>query len=171
MKLIVQRISLFFIFMGLYSLSYQIGALSEIGDEESSAFLEEFGDLIESIDAIGIFANNIILALPMFIPGFGVAWGLFSGWSTGYAFASIRGATPSLTDFPPLGILYSSSFGFLELVAYSIGTSRGYLLIWNIIKRKKLGIDLIPLSVEIAVVFVLIYVGAYLEFDLIKGYL
>jgi len=171
MKLIVQRISLFFIFMGLYSLSYQIGALSEIGDEESSAFLEEFGDLIESIDAIGIFANNIILALPMFIPGFGVAWGLFSGWSTGYAFASIIAATPSLSDFPPLGILYSSSFGFLELVAYSIGTSRGYLLIWNIIKRKKLGIDLIPLSVEIAVVFVLIYVGAYLEFDLIKGYL
>ncbi|MEX2193596.1 MAG: stage II sporulation protein M [Nitrosarchaeum sp.] len=171
MKLIVQRISLFFIFMGLYSLSYQIGALSEIGDEESSAFLEEFGDLIESIDAIGIFANNIILALPMFIPGFGVAWGLFSGWSTGYAFASIIAATPSLSDFPPLGILYSSSFGFLELVAYSIGTSRGYLLIWNIIKRKKLGIDLIPLSVEIAAVFVLIYVGAYLEFDLIKGYL
>ena len=171
MKLIVQRISLFFIFMGLYSLSYQIGALSEIGDEESSAFLEEFGDLIESIDAIGIFANNIILALPMFIPGFGVAWGLFSGWSTGYAFASIIAATPSLSDFPPLGILYSSSFGFLELVAYSIGTSRGYLLIWNIIKRKKLGIDLLPLSVEIAVVFVLIYVGAYLEFDLIKGYL
>ena len=171
MKLIVQRISLFFIFMGLYSLSYQIGALSEIGDEESSAFLEEFGDLIESIDTIGIFANNIILALPMFIPGFGVAWGLFSGWSTGYAFASIIAATPSLSDFPPLGILYSSSFGFLELVAYSIGTSRGYLLIWNIIKRKKLGIDLIPLSVEIAAVFVLIYVGAYLEFDLIKGYL
>ena len=171
MKLIVQRISVFFIFMGLYTTSYQIGALSEIGDDDSAAFLEEFGELMESIDAIGIFVNNIVLALPMFIPGFGVAWGLFSGWSTGYSFASIVATTPSLSEFPPLNILYASSFGFIELVAYSIGTSRGYLLIWNIIKRKKLGIGLIPLSVEIVVVFILIYVGAYLEFDLIKGYL
>lgn len=109
--------------------------------------------------------------MPMFIPGFGVAWGLFSGWSTGYSFASIVSTTPSLSEFPPLNILYASSFGFIELVAYSIATSRGYLLIWNILKRRKLGIGLIPLSIEIAVVFVLIYVGAYLEFDLIKGYL
>ena len=171
MKLIVQRISVFFIFMGLYTLSYQIGALSEVGDEESNAFVEEFGDIFESIDAMGIFANNIVIALAMFIPGFGVPWGLFSGWSTGYAFASIAATTPSLSDFPPLNILYASSFGFLELVAYSIATSRGYMLIWNIIKRKKIEIDLIPLSVEIAVVFVLIYVGAYFEFDLIKDFL
>lgn len=171
MKLIIKRISLFFIFMGLYTAVYQIGALSEIADEESSAFLDEFGELMESIDAVGIFVNNIVIALPMFVPGFGVAWGLFSGWSTGYAFASIAATTPSLSEFPPLNILYASSFGFIELVAYSIATSRGYLLIWNIIKRRKLGIDLIPLSVEIAAVFVLIYVGAYLEFDLIKDYL
>lgn len=171
MKLIIKRVSLFFIFMGLYTTAYQIGALSEIADEESSAFLDEFGELMESIDAVGIFVNNIVIALPMFIPGFGVAWGLFSGWSTGYAFASIAATTPSLSEFPPLNILYASSFGFIELVAYSIATSRGYLLIWNIIKRRKLGIDLIPLSVEIAAVFVLIYVGAYLEFDLIKDYL
>lgn len=171
MKLIIQRISVFFIFMGLYSLSYQIGALSEIGDDDSASFLEEFGELMESIDTIGIFANNIILTLPMFIPGFGVAWGLFSGWSTGYAFASIAATTPSLSNFPPLNILYASSFGFIELVAYSIATSRGYLLIWNIIKRKNLRINWIPISIEIAVVFVLIYVGAYLEFDLIKNFL
>jgi len=171
MNRLILRISLFFIFLTLYTISYQIGAMGDVSDEESLAFLEEFGELLESIDAFGIFANNIILALPMFIPGFGVAWGLFSGWSTGYAFASIIATTPALADFPPLAILYSSSFGFIELVAYSIATSRGYLLIWNIIKRKKLGADMIPLSIEIAVVFVLLYVGAYLEFDLIKDVL
>ena len=168
MNRLILRISLFFIFLTLYTISYQIGAMGDVSDEESLAFIEEFGELLESIDAFGIFANNIILALPMFIPGFGVAWGLFSGWSTGYAFASIIATTPALADFPPLAILYSSSFGFIELVAYSIATSRGYLLIWNIIKRKKLAADMIPLSIEIAVVFVLLYVGAYLEFDLIK---
>lgn len=171
MNRLILRISLFFIFLTLYTISYQIGAMGDVSDEESLAFLEEFGELLESIDAFGIFANNIILALPMFIPGFGVAWGLFSGWSTGYAFASIIATTPALADFPPLAILYSSSFGFIELVAYSIATSRGYLLIWNIIKRKKLAADMIPLSIEIAVVFVLLYVGAYLEFDLIKDVL
>ncbi len=73
--------------------------------------------------------------------------------------------------FPPLAILYSSTFGFVELVAYSIETSRGYLLIWSIIKRKKLSVDMIPVSIEIAVVIALLYVGAILEFDLIKDFL
>lgn len=171
MNRLILRISLFFIFLTLYTVSYHIGSTSDVSDEESLAFLEEFGELLESIDTFGIFANNIILALPMFIPGLGVVWGLFSGWSTGYAFASIIATTPALADFPPLAILYSSSFGFIELVAYSIATSRGYLLIWNIIKRKKLGADMIPLFIEIAVVSVLLYVGAYLEFDLIKDVL
>ena len=168
MNRLILRISLFFIFFALYTVAYQIGAMSEVGDEESASFLDEFGELLESIDAFGIFANNIVLALPMFVPGFGVAWGLFSGWSTGYAFASILAATPALAGYNPLNILYASSFGFIELVAYSIGTSRGYLLIWSIIKRKQLGREIIPLAVEIAIVFVLVYVGAYLEFDLIK---
>lgn len=73
--------------------------MSEIADEESSAFLDEFGELMESIDAVGIFVNNIVIALPMFIPGFGVAWGLFSGWSTGYAFASIAATTLHYQSF------------------------------------------------------------------------
>lgn len=168
MNRLILRISTFFVFMGLYTLAYQIGAMSEVGDDESSAFIEEFGELMDSIDAFGIFANNILLALPMFVPGFGVAWGLFSGWSTGYSFASIIATTPSLANFNPLAILYYSSFGFMELVAYSIGTSRGYLLIWSIIKKRKLGSEIIPVAVEVAIMFVLLYVGAQMEFELIK---
>ena len=171
MNRLILRVSVFFVFMALYTASYYIGTFGDVSNEESLAFVEEFGELLESIDTFGIFANNAILSLPMFIPGVGIAWGLFSGWSTGYAFASIAATTPALADFPPLAILYSSAFGFVELVAYSIGTSRGYLLIWSIIKRKKLSVDMIPVSIEIAAVIALLYVGAVLEFDLIKDFL
>ena len=52
-------------------------------------FMSEFEELVLDIDGFGIFTHNTTIALPMFIPGFGVAWGLFSAWSTGFAFAAI----------------------------------------------------------------------------------
>ena len=75
--------------MGLFSAAYQIGAMTEVDEEEALAFLEEFQEIVDDIDSVGIFVHNSMIALPMFIPGFGVGWGLFSAWSTGYAFASI----------------------------------------------------------------------------------
>ena len=82
--------------MGLFSAAYQIGAMSEVSEEDALAFLEEFEELIGDIDSVGIFVHNIQISLPMFIPGFGAAWGLFSGWSTGYAFAAIVSQVPAL---------------------------------------------------------------------------
>ena len=38
----MRRLWIFFIFVGLFSLSYQLGAMSEVDLEEAEAFLEEF---------------------------------------------------------------------------------------------------------------------------------
>ena len=62
----------------------------------------------------------------MFIPGFGVAWGLFSAWSTGIAFAAILIGTPELGAINPLAILLTP-FGLMEVAAYSIAMSRSFL--------------------------------------------
>ena len=61
----------------------------------------------------------------MFIPGFGVAWGLFSAWSTGIAFAAILIGTPELGAINPLAILLTP-FGLMEVAAYSIAMSRSF---------------------------------------------
>ena len=162
------RIITFFIFLGLFTAAYQIGSMSTVTEEEANAFMSEFEKLVLDIDAFGIFSHNTTLALPMFIPGFGSAWGLFSAWSTGYAFASIATITPVLQDIPSLTILFLSPFGLMELVAYSIAISRSFILIKAIIKKTNLVSFIKPTIIEIVIVISLLLAGGYLEFYMIE---
>lgn len=157
------RIITFFVFMGIFSAAYQLGSMSEVSEEEAAAFMEEFEELIEGIDGTGIFLHNTSLALPMFLPGFGIAWGLFSAAATGYAFASIVLLAPELSQIPPLAILYLSPFGLMELVAYSIATSRSYILVWAIIKKTSMRTLAMPTAAEIGIVVGLLLGGGFLE--------
>ena len=152
----------------IFAVSYQIGSMSSVSEEEANAFMSEFEELILDIDAFGIFVHNTTIALPMFIPGFGVAWGLFSAWSTGFAFASIVMITPQLEEIPPLSILFLSPFGLMELVAYSLGISRSFILIRAISKKINLIPFIKPTIIEIGIVIVLLLAGGYLEFYMIE---
>jgi len=162
------RIILFFIFLGLFAAAYQIGSMSTVSDQEANAFMAEFEELVLDIDAFGIFTHNLTIALPMFIPGFGVAWGLFSAWSTGFAFAAIVVTAPQLSDIPPLSILFLSPFGLMELVAYSFGISRSFILIKAIIKKVNLVPFIKPTLIEIGIMISLLLAGGYLEFYMIE---
>ncbi len=161
------RIITFFIFLGIFAATYQIGSMSTVSEEEANEFMSEFEDLILDIDAFGIFLHNITIALPMFIPGFGVAWGLFSAWSTGFAFAAILTIAPEI-GIPPLAILFLSPFGFMELVAYSLGISRSFILIRAISKKINLRQFIKPTIIEIGIVVALLLVGGYIEFYMIE---
>ena len=162
------RISLFFIFLGLFTGAYQIGSMSTVSPEEADIFMSEFENLVNDIDAFGIFSHNTTLALPMFIPGFGVVWGLFSAWSTGFAFAAITTTAPILEDVPPLSILFLSPFGLMELTAYSLGLSRSFILIRAITKKIDLRTFIKPTTIEIGIAVGLLLAGGYLEFYMIE---
>lgn len=155
--------------MGLFSASYQFGSISQVTDEESGEFLEQFQSLIEGIDGIGIFVHNTTVSLPMFIPGFGIAWGLFAGWTTGFGFAAIIKSVPALSHIPALAILYASPFGIMELVAYSIAISRSFMLFFAIIKRKSISPQFLPLAIEIGIVIALLFCGGLLESTMIQN--
>ncbi|WP_249111196.1 stage II sporulation protein M [Nitrosopumilus sp. K4] len=154
--------------MGLFSAAYQIGSMSEVSDEEANTFMGEFEELVKDIDAVGIFVHNTTISLPMFIPGFGVAWGLFSAWSTGFAFSAIVSITPQLAEIPPLAILYLSPFGLMELVAYSMATSRSFILIRAIGKKTNLIPFIRPTGIEVGIVIGLLLIGGFLEDYMIK---
>jgi len=154
--------------MGIFAAAYQIGSMSSVSEDEANIFMSEFEELISDIDAIGIFVHNVTIALPMFIPGFGVAWGIFSAWSTGFAFASIIVVAPQLEDIPPLSILFLSPFGLMELVAYSFGISRSFILIRAISKKINLIPFIKPTLIEIGIVVGLLLTGGYLEFYMIE---
>ena len=154
--------------MGLFTATFQIGSMSDVSEEEANIFMEEFEELIKDIDAIGIFIHNTSISLPMFIPGFGVAWGLFSAWSTGFAFAAIVSINPELKEIPPLTILYLSPFGLMEVCAYSLATSRSFILIRAISKKVNLSPFVKPTIIEIAILVGLLLAGGFLEDYMIK---
>jgi len=162
------RIIIFFIFLGIFAAAFQIGSMTSVTEEEAEAFMSEFEELVLDIDAFGIFTHNLTIALPMFIPGFGVAWGVFAAWSTGFAFAAIASTIPEVGDIPPLSILFLSPFGLMEIVAYSIGISRSFILIRAVIKKVSLSSFLKPTVIEIGIVVALLLVGGYLEFFMIE---
>ncbi len=162
------RIITFFIFLVIFATTYQIGSMTSVSEEDANAFMKEFEELVLDIDAFGIFTHNTTIALPMFIPGFGVAWGLFSAWSTGFAFASIAMTAPILANIPPLSILFLSPFGLMELCAYSLGISRSFILIKAISKKLDLKQFIKPTLIEIGIVIVLLLAGGYLEFYMIE---
>jgi len=162
------RIITFFIFMGLFSAVYQIGSMSQVSEEEATTFMFEFEKLVKDIDAMGIFLHNSTISLPMFIPGFGVIWGLFSAWSTGFAFSAIVSISPELAKVPPLAILFLSPFGIMELTAYSIATSRSFILIKAVYRKSNLIPFLKPTIMEIGLVIGLLLAGGFLEYYMIK---
>lgn len=162
------RIITFFIFMGLFAVVFQIGSMTIVNEEEATTFMSEFEKLVKDIDAMGIFLHNTTISLPMFIPGFGVVWGLFSAWSTGFAFSAIVSISPELAKIPPLTILFLSPFGIMELTAYSIATSRSFILIKAVYKKSNLIPFLKPTILEIGIVVGLLLAGGYLEYYIIK---
>jgi hypothetical protein len=162
------RIITFFVFLVIFTIIFQLGSMSTVSEEEASLFMEEFEKLVLDIDAFGIFVHNTTIALPMFIPGFGIVWGLFSAWSTGYAFASIVTMMPEIADISPLSILFLSPFGLMEIFAYSLGISRSFILIKAVITKTNLSQFLKPTIIEIGIVVALLLVGGYVEFYMIE---
>ncbi len=162
------RIITFFIFLGIFAAAYQIGSMTSVSEEEAEAFMSEFEELVLDIDAFGIFTHNSMIALVMFIPGFGVVWGIFSGWSTGFAYAAIVSTVPEIGEIPPLSILFLSPFGLMEVVAYSIGISRSFILIRAVSKKINLTQFIKPTVIEIGIVLILLLAGGYLEFYMIE---
>ena len=165
----LNRIVLFFVFLGIFSASFAIGAEVQVSEEESAIILEQFESLIEEIDAIGIFSHNTSLALPMFIPGFGIAWGAFAAFSTGIAFSVLKDASPMLANVPSLSILFMSPFGLMEVAAYSIAMSRSYMIVHKMIKRMPIRPDFRIIGIEIAILIGLLLTGGFVEYYFIES--
>jgi len=168
--LTMKRIILFFIFTAIFTVVYGTSAVtSEPTEEEIQEIMDFFDEIVGTIDGIGIFTHNVAIALPMFIPGFGVAWGLFSAYSTGFAYSAIAAANADVAQLNPLAILLTP-FGLMEMAAYSIAMSRSTLLAknvfqknWELIKNEKL-----ILSIEIGIVIALLLIGGIVEMWMIE---
>lgn len=164
----MRRLVAFLGFMALFSAAYQAGSMYEHAPEEAQLLVDEFMESIRGIDGPGIFVHNTLLALPMFVPGAGAAWGTLTGWSTGFVLAAIITASPEVGEVQPLALLYLSPFGIMELVAYSLAGSRSLLLITRIIKKQSIRQDAKSVAVEVGVVVGLLLAGGLVEYYMIE---
>jgi uncharacterized membrane protein SpoIIM required for sporulation len=171
---VLRRILIFFIFLGVFSIAFSIGASTQVSEEEAGIFVDEFDKLLSTLQdgnfAFAIFSHNTQIALPMFIPGFGVGWGAFAAFSTGFAFAALATTNPILMQIPPLALIFATPFGIMELAAYSIAMSRSFLLIVAIIKKTSLKGQAKPTLAEIAIVVGLLLVGGIIEAYMIENF-
>jgi uncharacterized membrane protein SpoIIM required for sporulation len=162
-----KRMISFGVFIGVFLLAYSVGVSYKMSDEEAKTFLGEFQSQTEGIDAIGIFSHNASVALVMFVPAFGIAWGSYTAWSTGAAFSTIISSDPTLSNISPLSLL-ATPFGTLELVAYSIGMSRSFLLIVGIVKRNSLKKMIKPTLIEIGIAIVILLIAGFIEYSMVS---
>jgi hypothetical protein len=144
---------------------FTIGTLVTFDESTSQELKQQFQKKIKNIDSLGIFFNNFLISILMFIPGIGIAFGLFSGFSTGNIFVIITRDLP--IQIPPL-LVFLTIFGIMELVSYGIAISRSYLLLINIIKRTNIKENLIYAGIEIGIVSIILFVSAIIEWDLIR---
>ena len=131
--------------------------------DEANEFVQDFLSKTQAIDGLGIFLNNITSALPMFVPGAGVALGVYSAWSTGFGFAAIVIMAPALAEIAPLSTLYYSPYGVMEIVAYSIAMSRSILVVFYLAKKTNPKALIKPSLIEIGIVVGLLVVAGYVE--------
>jgi uncharacterized membrane protein SpoIIM required for sporulation len=146
----------------------------EVSEEDAKIFLDEFNKLLEAIKGenfgMEIFFHNTQLALPMFIPGFGVGWGIFSAFSTGFAFAAIATTEPLLAKIPPIALIFATPFGLMELAAYSIATSRSFMLAFDLFKKRPILQQWRQIAIEVGIVVGLLLVGGVIEAYMIESF-
>jgi Zn-dependent protease len=154
-----------------FIIAYSIGAiLVKINASQADFIKKDFETKIKGINQYGIFANNFKVALGMFIPGFGIALGGFSAFSTGLVFNAIAQASPALSNISPL-IVFLTPFGILEIIAYGIAISRSGILSYQLIKdtnkRNSWRKYVIPTIIEIGIVVTILFIGAIVEWQMI----
>ncbi len=166
----MKRIILFFIFTAIFTAVYGTSAVtSEPTEEEIQEIMSFFDEIVDTIDGIGIFVHNTTIALPMFIPGFGVVWGLFSAYSTGFAYSAIAAANTDIAQLNPLAVLLTP-FGLMEMAAYSIAMSRSTLLAKDVFQKnwRQMKSDKLIVSIEIGIVVALLLIGGIVEMWMIE---
>lgn len=119
---------------------------------------------------LGIFRNNVQIALIEFIPGFGPAYGAYITNTTGVVLAAISQANPTarISGLESLVILMLTPIFWLEFFCYSLAIEESIAIIISFVKRDFLTREWKWLVGSVLTVVVVLFVSARLEVTLIN---
>jgi len=145
-----------------FLIAYSAGAAVPMSDEEAQQTRDQFEDLIQDIDEIGIFVNNFSLSLAMFIPALGAGFGAFTGFQTGNVYAAFANESPLLAQVSPLAI-FILPHGIMEVFVYGLAMSRSGMLVYYFIKRRPWREYARPTLIELGIAAGVLLLAAYVE--------
>lgn len=105
----------------------------------------------------------------MFIPGIGILFGLFSGYSTGLVFSAIIQTSHNQNQISALLVLLTP-FGIMEMFCYGLAISRSSLLLISLIKKHNILKQLKFILIEVAIVIGVLFFAAAIEWYFINLY-
>jgi len=138
----ITRLHLVLIMLAAALIVCAIGTFLPVDQETMSNVsreLEEIRSFIRNLDFLSaslyIFSHNLILCLVMFIPLFGLGFGMYVMLSSGYAI-EIDALTHQVP--PPLVFvsLFLMPYFWMELISYASAMSQSILIAWGLYKKE-----------------------------------
>ena len=169
MSLLKHRVFLTGIGVIIFLISYFVGTNIQLDQSSAQRLKEAFLHKISGLNYIGIFINNLIITLIMFLPGIGALFGIFSGYSTGTIFSAITHDLISHSYISPLVILLTP-FGIMEVLCYGLAISRSFILLFSLVKKDNLTKQLKSILIEIGIILIILFLAAIIEWHFISTY-
>ncbi|HXQ93348.1 MAG TPA: hypothetical protein VN739_10115 [Nitrososphaerales archaeon] len=119
---------------------------------------------------LGIFENNVQIALVEFVPGFGPAFGAYSSYNTGLALAALSqsNSTLGISGFELFLVLLLTPIFWIEFACYSLAVEESLAVIVSFKNRDFRTREWKWLVYSILFVVATLFVSARLEVDLIN---
>jgi hypothetical protein len=127
---------------------------------------------VEGINAtvVGIFENNVQIALLEFVPGFGPAYGAYSSYDTGLALSALAqyNSTVGVSGFVLFLVLLLTPIFWIEFTCYSLAVEESLAVLISFKNRDFRSREWKWLVCSILFVVATLLVSARLEVDLIN---
>lgn len=172
-KLIMERLKLALIIMVILIILLMAGAFFPMSDEEGKMIEENIERLGEGNLELGIFSNNMLVALLGIIPFAGPPLAGYIVFNTGrfLGWASIQTGIPAnLMIAMMILIILLTGYGILELLGYGVAIAESITMSHIILRRRGLlrG-ELKMLLIAIAISALLLAIAAVIEAALVKS--
>ena len=121
-------------------------------------------------NTLGIFKNNVLIALGEFVPLFGPGLGIYSSYDTGLVLAALAQSNPSagITGFESFIILLLTPIFWLEFFRYSLAVEESVSVIVSFRNKDFRTREWKWLVGSVGLVVVTLFVSAQLEVSLIN---
>lgn len=162
------RVTIFIIVFIILSVVFAYGSTAQMSQAQAQSISQGVQGIPET--TLGIFRNNVQIALIEFIPGFGPAFGVYTSYDTGVALAGLAEANPSagISGLESFFVLVLTPIFWLEFFCYSLAVEESISVIISFKNRDFRTNEWKWLAGSIFVVIATLFVSAQLEVDLIN---